>query len=391
MSSFLSYAFRPFFSLLAIYALIAIPLWLAVWMGKAAFPIPADPMGWHAHEMLFGVAAAAVAGFLLTAVATWTKRPPISGAPLALLAMLWLAGRAIPFLYEPGLLAVAAVCDIGFNLLLTAMMFKEVFSVKNSRNYKIVFLLALLAISNILFYANIWLSLNLGRMPIYAGIWIVIMLLNTVGGRIIPAFTGNWLRRQAASTQSQETKPGKTPIAFNRFDASAVCLTALFAITFTLNIHHEITGLIAIVAAGMQFWRVFRWSFLQVLREPLLWVLHSGFMWIPVGLLLLGLADFGLLPASAGLHALTSGAITLLIVGVGSRAALGHTNRPLQSSPLLSMAFVLLHFAALLRVTAAMTNNLSPLLHSAGLLWVIGFALFLWVYFPILTKPAIKN
>jgi uncharacterized protein involved in response to NO len=74
-----SYGFRPFFLFAAIYAGLAIPLWLGIFGGELSLPTAFTPRDWHVHEMLFGYVGAVIAGFLLTAVPNWTGRLPIQG------------------------------------------------------------------------------------------------------------------------------------------------------------------------------------------------------------------------------------------------------------------------------------------------------------------------
>ena len=87
-------AFRPFFLAGCLLALLAIPLWLAAFSGSISDWQPAGGwLGWHRHELLFGFGLAIIAGFLLSAVQTWTGQPGLQGRPLTLLALLWLAAR----------------------------------------------------------------------------------------------------------------------------------------------------------------------------------------------------------------------------------------------------------------------------------------------------------
>ncbi|HZN29817.1 MAG TPA: NnrS family protein, partial [Xanthobacteraceae bacterium] len=88
-----SYGFRPFFLLGAIYAGVAVLLWLPVLYGQLSMTTALAPRDWHAHEMLFGYAAAVMTGFLLTAVPNWTGRLPLQGRPLIALVLIWIAGR----------------------------------------------------------------------------------------------------------------------------------------------------------------------------------------------------------------------------------------------------------------------------------------------------------
>ncbi len=388
MSILLSYAFRPFFLVYCLLALLVLPYWILFWNGILPFTISGiDPVSWHAHEMLFGLTGAAIAGFALTAVATWTQRKPVNGLPLLILVLLWLAGRLIPHIPFHNSFTLGAVFDIGFDLYLLFLMSREIISARSERNYKVLLLLTLFALFNALFYINIILQYPWNRLPLYAGIWTVIMLLNTVGGRIIPAFTGNWLRRQA---QARDQEPSKLPPGFDSFDATAVVFTVIYAFLFCLNISNGLTALIALLAASLQTVRVWRWQIHRTFSDPLLWIMHSGFLWISIGLVLLGLADIDLLPTSAGIHALSGGAITVLIIAVASRAALGHTNRPLGAGRLLVSCFYCLHLAAFFRVAASIAPQ-PLLLHSASLFWFLGFVFFTWVYLPILVLPAAKD
>src|ERR1700730_17930831 len=93
-----------------------------------------DPLAWHIHEMLFGFVMAAVAGFLLTAIPNWTKRPSVSGFPLAVLAGLWLLGRVACLISAlvPAWLAIAA--DLSFPVALVGLVTREIVAGRNWRN-----------------------------------------------------------------------------------------------------------------------------------------------------------------------------------------------------------------------------------------------------------------
>ena len=151
MSVLFSYAFRPLFLLATIHAMLIVPFWVAAWLGMHAAPtVLRTPIGWHAHEMIFGFAGAAVGGFALTAVATWTKRPPVAGLPLMILTAFWLLARLLFFLPGNGLLLPAAVADLGYDGLLLALMGREVIAARSTRNYKVLAIMALFAIANAL-------------------------------------------------------------------------------------------------------------------------------------------------------------------------------------------------------------------------------------------------
>ena len=174
----------------------------------SGFPVPlplvfrSNPIWWHAHEMVFGFAGAAVGGFLLTAAATWTKRPPVAGGPLLALSLLWLNARLLLFLPpavgSDWLVPAAASADLGYDVLLLALMTRELIASRNRRNYKVLVLLGLFACANAVFYAGVGGRFAWVDLALLAGLWTVVFLITVIGGRVVPAFTRNWLRRQGA-------------------------------------------------------------------------------------------------------------------------------------------------------------------------------------------------
>jgi uncharacterized protein involved in response to NO len=140
----------------------------------------------------------------------------------------------------------------------------------------------------------------------------------------------------------------------------------------------------------MQAVRMLQWSTLRTLREPIVWVLHVAYLWLPVGLALKSLAFLsGDAFAAFWLHALTIGAIATMILAVMTRAALGHTGRPLVVDPVIALAYLLVSAAALVRVFGLSWLHLAyPLvILLAAFLWTSAFVLFLWIYAPILLRP----
>jgi uncharacterized protein involved in response to NO len=210
-----------------------------------------------------------------------------------------------------------------------------------------------------------------------AALYLVILLINIIGGRVIPMFTGNWLRQNLpACTQ---------PTTFNRFDFLVVVITALFMLAALADL--PVAGVLGITAGLAQILRLLRWRGWNTRREPLLWSLHLGYAWLGLGLLLNGLALFGAVPASAGTHALTVGAISGLILAMSSRAALGHTGRALTSHPLLTSTFVFINIAALTRVLASFFPGVRILLLAAAFAWFVALMTYCFRYFPILLFP----
>ena len=387
---FFSFAFRPLFLLATLYALVAIPVWVCAWLGWLPMPtiLGANPIWWHAHEMLFGFAGAAVGGFLLTAVATWTKRPPVAGGPLVALALLWLNGRLL--LFVPGTVAAgwvvpaAAGADLGYDFLLLVLMSREVISVRSQRNYKVLVLLVLLVSANAAFYVGIGGRARWVDPALLAALWVFILLISVIGGRVIPAFTRNWLRLQGM--QRPDAKVGLPP-SFGRVDLAATVFLVAFAALTLLPVPPITTALTGLAAGMLLLLRVARWQGFRATGDPLVWILHVAFLWIPIGVLLLSGAELGWWPASTGVHALTTGAITTMIVAIASRAALGHTGRPLQSHPVLTLGYALITLAAVLRVMVVAVPDAPAMLLASAASWCLGFACFAWRYVPILVQP----
>ena len=380
-----TYAFRSLFLLATLYAIAVVPLWAAAWLGYVPMPTSlGTPNWWHAHEMIYGFAGAAIGGFALTAVAMWTKRPPVAGAPLMILSALWVIARilfAFPF---PALLAPAIAADLGYGVLLFVLMSREVISVRSQRNYKVLAILGLLPLTNAFFFLGMTRNSPWTTTALFAGLWLVVLLMNLIGGRVIPGFTRNWLKRQLAE---QKREPTTLPPVFDRFDLLTTWFMVAFAILHLLEAPSQGTAVVGLITSVLLLIRLTRWQGIHTGSEPLVWVLHVGFSWLPVAFLLLAAAEIGMLPQTAGIHALTSGAITTMIIAIAGRAALGHTGRALESHPVLTMAYVLITVAAICRVAATIGPGARALLAASAMAWFLGFVCFAWRYVPILTQP----
>jgi uncharacterized protein involved in response to NO len=384
-----SYAFRPLFTLVTLYAIIVVPLWAAAWLGFLPMPNAlGTPSWWHAHEMIYGFAGAAIGGFALTAVATWTKRPPVSGGPLIVLSVLWVLARICFATSERGMLLPACVADLAYGALLFALMSREVISARSQRNYKVLLLLGLIPISNAIFFLGLLRNASWAGNALLAGLWLVVLMVNLIGGRIIPGFTRNWISRQPGD---RKHVPARLPPTFERLDLIASWLMLGFAIFFVAGVPNRWLATLGLMTSLAMFVRLTRWQGIYTGDEPLVWVLHVAFAWLPLGVLMLSAASLGLLPRSAGIHALTSGAITTMIVAVASRAALGHTNRSLESHPVLTASFALITLAAVFRVAATFGPGARALLALSATCWFLGFACFGWRYLPILTQPKVQR
>jgi uncharacterized protein involved in response to NO len=334
----LSYGFRPFFLLVGVQAVWTMALWTLVQLGLVDLPAAWPAAAWHAHELLFGYGAAALAGFLLTAIPNWTGRLPLSGLPLAGLAGLWILGRLA--VASAGLLPASAVAlaSLLFPAALLIVTGREVAAGRNRRNYPVIALVGLLLPAQLAFH-----------------------------------------RELAAESPA--------PVAAHAALALGLLLTARIA-----PLPPAFPGLVACLAGLAHLFRLARWQPFSTLAEPLLWVLHSAYLFVPMGFLAAGL---GLLLDRPGLvlastHLWTVGAIGLMTLAVMTRATRGHTGRVLHAPPETTFAYLALGAAAIFRAAAALLPEASPILvPTAGLLWLLAFAIFLAAYAPMLLAPRV--
>jgi len=375
-----SYAFRPFFLLNGVFAVLIVFLWLMTLHGGGVSAM--TPL-WHGHEMLVGFTMAAVAGFSLTAVANWTGRPPLQGWPLAVLVACWLVGRLGVLLVTRLPAGWVFFLDMLFPVLLAVLLSREILAARNRRNYPLVAIIFAMAGENALYHlgAAQWLP-GFDRLAAYLLIHTLLLLVTIIAGRIVPNFTANWLRQQHRV---------ETPVNSDRANRAAVALTALTGLSASFIPTHWLSGVLAFAAAAVHAFRLSRWKGMATISNPLLFVLHVAYLWLPIGYALLGCAVFGWwLPASAALHALTMGAIGSMVLAVTTRVALGHTGRPLQAARLTVFAYWVLMIAVVLRLIGPLTGNAYLLmidLSATG--WMLAFAIFTWVYWPILSRPRV--
>lgn len=376
---FLRGGFRPFFFGAATWAVIAIALWLCELAGKFTVPSRFEGVAWHRHEMLFGFIGAAVAGFLLTAIPNWTGRLPIAGKPLLALFGLWAAARVAVLISALIGFWPSAILDVGLFVSLALLATREVIA-SNNRNVPIVGLVFAFGVADAADYAG-----AAGQVPADLGwraaVALMTIMISVVGGRIIPSFTRNWMVKRGTSAQ--------LPSQPQALDLLVIASTAISLLFWLIFPDEWLTGAMLALAAAAQALRLSRWGGRHTGSDPLVLVLHLGYLWVPIGLLLLGLSIAGMdIPASAGVHALTAGAMTTMILAVMTRASLGHTARQLTAAPITVAAYFCVTVGAVLRVSASI--GLGPygiMLDVAGAFWGMALLLFLVVYGPILWQP----
>ncbi len=384
MPSLLAHGFRPFFLLAGCWAVLGVGLWVAALAGLGLPDGPLPLPRWHAHEMLAGFVGAAVIGFLLTAVPNWTGRRGHSGAPLALLAGAFLLARLVLLPGSPVPPAVAAPLALLPIPLALAMVAPSLLKAGKARLWGPPLLVLGLWAGDLLMLGEAagWWADGWARGQLLLAD-MALLLVGLIGGRIIPSFTLNALRRTPRPAEPQPI-PG--------VDAGALAALALVVATDLLAPGTPLAGGAALLAAVLVALRLSRWHGLRVLGQPILWVLHLAYAFVPLALL--AKAAFLLLDAAWAahwLHLQGAGALALMILAVMSRATLGHTGRALVAAPATVAAYVLLALAAPLRAFGpALLPGLTPLA-LAGACWVAAFALFLAVHAPMLLGPRVDG
>ena len=383
-SPILQNSFRPFFIVAGIWATLAVPFWILNYFGLLIVADNFDILLWHQHEMLYGFIAAAITGFILTAIPNWTGRLPIKNKPLGFLVFLWIIGR-IGFLTIPIIGAkVVALLDLPFLIILVLVILREIVSGKNWRNLPVIILISLFTLGNILVHLQLLDVIESAELGIRLSIFVLSILLALIGGRIVPSFTRNWL---------SQNQVNRFPSGAGIFDK--VCLVSLvvFVIAQIITPYHQLTSLLSLLAGLLHGIRLIRWKVWLTLSEPLIWILHVGYMWLSVALVLIGLAgltDF--VPYTSSYHALTIGAFSTMILGVMTRVSLGHTGRTLKATFGTTTIYVFITIASVLRVSESFLNDSRNLILSfSGIFWTLSFALFVFIYFPILTQPRKSN
>ncbi|HVK98937.1 MAG TPA: NnrS family protein [Dongiaceae bacterium] len=378
----LRYAFRPFFLLTGLYAVLSVAAWAGFLLAEWPLPLGVSPVQWHSHEMLYGLVPAAIAGFLLTAMTNWTQARPLQGTGLLLLILLWVAGRVVMWFagWLPAWL-VAAV-DFVFLPVLGIYVASILIRHRNHRNLILIVVLALLAAGNLLMHLGFTTHndtlLKLGQL---LGFDVIAVLMLVIGGRIIPAFSANWLRAKGGNPDWVKRS--------DLLDRLAIASVILLLPLDGFGASAQLTGSAALFAGLVNLVRLVRWAGWRVAAEPLLWILHLAYAFIVLAFLLRGASAFSnLIPATAWEHLLGVGGIGTLILAVMTRVAMGHTGRPLVLRPMGVWIYVAILLATLLRTTVAlqlMDFRVGVML--AALCWVLAFGLFVILYFPILSSP----
>ncbi len=383
-------AFRPFFLFGAIFSLVAVALWGEFWLTGGSWHPYGGWLWWHSHEMLFGFVCAIIVGFLLTAVQNWTGLPSLSSWPLAGLFTLWLLPRVLMLMPASDALdALIPWLDVLFLPVVALIMVRLVMKARQWRNLVFVPLLLLLTLTNCQMHWGLSQNdLALSRAAGQSGIYIILLIVSVLGGRVIPFFT-------ASGTRTLKPEP---LIPVEVLAIGSVATLALLQLAGLLPLlSASLVGALFLLAGVCHAWRFLRWRFWITFRVPLLWSLHAAYGFLVLGFWLCGLQFWGLfesVPFHTLLHSFTLGTMGLLILAMMARVSLGHTGRPLRVSFWISLAFALLAVAVVLRVLVpvlipAVSHSVSYVA-SAGL-WLFAYGLFTVIYLPILSRPRVDG
>ncbi len=379
--------FRPFFLGAAVFAILSVVSWIAVYTSNSTITISnIIPSQWHAHEMLYGYGMAVVAGFLLTAVKNWTGVQTPHGKSLILLFALWCAARVF-LLFGTAFLAWAALADLLFGLLLAVSIALPIIRAKQWQQLGVLSKVLLLWVGNLVFYLGCYNLINNGMLyAINGAVLLFIGLILMIGRRVIPFF----IERGVAHLLADK-------VQLKQYKWLDIGIMLLFIGLFLNEIYMHFSGLTSLLAIALFILNAFRlcnWHVKALWRVPLLWSLYLSSWLITFGFLFYGLQDPLDIPAILTLHLFTIGGVGLMTVGMMSRVALGHTGRDIKNiSPLLKLAFAAIVASAIFRIVFPMfaMQYYSGWVVTSALFWIIGFAIFLVIYAPILCKPRIDG
>jgi len=361
--AFLSYGFRPFFLGAALFTGLAVLAWVALFAGMASAGFLYSPREWHVHEMLFGYLPALIAGFLLTAMPNWTDRMPLRGLPLLLLFLLWLGGRLLMAFPWVGA-TTAAVVDGAFLVLLATYIWREIVIAGSWDRAPIGILVSLYACANMLFHEAALRGAPTD-FPERFALSVMTLMLTIIGGRLTPTFTREFL---------EDRNIAKLPEVFSLMDGVAIVSVLVGVITWVLQPESVGAGALLLVAGVASVVRLLRWGGWRTWREPLVLILHVGYLWVGLYLLALGVSILGIGFSTANaVHLLTTGAMGTMTLAVMTRASLGHTGRPRHADRLTVTIYLLVNIGALLRIFSPNPVTPTALTHA-----MLGLSAFGW-------------
>jgi uncharacterized protein involved in response to NO len=378
--------FRPFFLLAGVFAVFVVATWAWLYHGEAASPLNTalPPVTWHAHEMLYGYALAVIAGFLLTAVRNWTGVQTMNGAPLLLLAGVWLLARLMPFLQFAWALPAMAVLDLVFGVGLCLAVLHPLIKVRQWSQLGVVAKIVLLPALNLVFYLGLLGMLADGvRLGLYGGLYLVVSLVLMMGRRVIPFFIERGVT---------------TPVTLRNYRWLDISSLVLMLVFIVVEVFIRVPWLATPAAAALALLyavRLHGWYTAGLWQKPLLWSLYLAYAWIAAGFLLRALGPMTGINPMLSIHAFSYGGIGLMTLGMMARVALGHTGRNVFEPPAavtwMLLALLLGSFVRVLLPLVTAVDNYTLWIGVSQGLWLLAFAWFSWIYAPMLIKPRVDG
>jgi uncharacterized protein involved in response to NO len=379
--------FRPFFLLGALYGPLLILSWISLYTGLL-------PVSWHSgnglpslyhqHEIVFGFSTAIIFGFILTALPSWAGTEEITGARLALLVLCWIVGRLSVASSSVLPLPLVAVVDLSFPLLFTALVGPGLGKVRFKINLGLALITAGFFAGNLCYYLGVFeQDQQLWLQGLRIGLYAIIFHCSVTVGILAPIFTENALQDNGRPTSIGHIH------ALEWLSAASILALATVDIAGTTP---AVRGGLALVCCLLHGVRLYRWHSLSITNTAIVWVLHLGYAWLCIALLLYALAGFGMpVGTESWVHAFTVGGFGLMSLGLMTRVTLRHTGRELRAPPAMIVGFVCLAAAALVRVVIPLTSLRHELLLLSALLWVTPYLIYLALYSRILLAPSLPK
>ena len=389
ISRLFSQGFRIFFlaaGAFAIFSMLVWELYLGVhFAGGMIYDLPFAPPPhlWHAHEMIFGYSAAALGGFLLTAVPNWTGAKAAPQRFIAVAAGVWLAGRAVMWWSGTLQASLVAIADLAFFPIMIAQIMSQLIKRPKPQNMVLVGFLGAIWVSNLVVHLE-WMGVteDSAAVGLRAGLFALCAMIAVLGGRVTPAFTRNAMKRAGVAEAFWPTSP-------NRIERPAILLMAALPLALLIGLPAWVLGGMAAIAGILQCLRVAYWRPFWTWNQPILWSLHLGMLMLGVGLVSWGASQFALSSEVAALHVLGIGCVGGMTLAVMCRAILGHSGRPLIAPVAVAVAYGLIILAAGLRwVGSTLSGDFYfPMMLGAGGIWIIAFTLYLIALWPAISGP----
>jgi uncharacterized protein involved in response to NO len=375
--------FRIFFLGASVYSIISILFWTGIYSFNITLPMKGlSPFQWHAHEMIYGFSVAVIAGFLLTAVKNWTGIQTVHGFFLAIIFSLWLLARVL-FLFGTDQITFAAIFDFLFILAVIIAVATPIIQAKNYRQLGILSKLILLAVFNSFFYLGYFGTIEQGvYWGLYGGLYLVIGLILTLGGRVIPFFT-----ERGVGYEVKLYNP-KWPTLLG------LLIFLVFFISELFLQNQTITGIAAAGLFIVYSIRLAGWYTPGIWNKPLLWSLHFSMLFVNLGFLLFVLSAYFGVSKFIAIHALAYGGIGIITLSMMARVILGHTGRDINLPPVtVKYIFIVIIIGSIIRVFFPLFFPEQYLIWiiCSQVLWIVAFIIFSLTYTPMLLKPRVDN